>query len=255
MRFLSRGQRLALLLAVAIPALADTEFRVRRMTRTDVPFGKGQCDIRLQVDNEAEVSVRGDQVMIRTLAGRDPRDEGSECNEPLPDRGLQGFGFEVKETRGDIRLVAEPSPRNGFRAIVRIRDSKGGEGRYIFRLVWDATASGNSRPGGGYSDDRRNSGPGGAYPDDRRMPPPRQGGRYGAVQATSDCQDAVRDRIAEQYRVRDVDFRNVRADDRSSRGDSIVGDAVASRGNATFAFVCRVDFNAGRVLSVDVRRR
>jgi hypothetical protein len=131
--------------------LPDTQFRVRRMTRDDVPQGKGQCDIRLQVDNEAEVSVRGDMVFIHTISGRDPRDDGSECNLPLPDRGLAGFNYEVKDSRGEIRLVAEPSPRNRNTAVVYIRDSAAGEGRYHFRLSWIIGGA----PGGGGGYERR----------------------------------------------------------------------------------------------------
>src|SRR6202047_4705619 len=89
-----------LLFCAALPPLADTRFQIRQMTRNDVPLGKGQCDIRLQVDNEVEVSVRGDTVSIRTISGRDARDDGSECNEPLPDRDLQGFNFQVMDSRG-----------------------------------------------------------------------------------------------------------------------------------------------------------
>src|SRR5690349_16988131 len=81
----------------AAPAVADSQFRVRKMMRNDVPMGKGQCDIRLQVDGEAEVSVRGDSVFIRTLSGREPRDDGSECNEYLPSNDPAGFNFEVKD--------------------------------------------------------------------------------------------------------------------------------------------------------------
>ena len=112
-------------LCAALPALADTQFRIRRMTRNDVPPGKGQCDIRLQVDNEVDVSVHGDMVMIHTLAGRDPRDDGSECNVPLPNRNIEGFNFQVIDSRNEIRLVAEPSRRNDFTAVVHIRDSGG----------------------------------------------------------------------------------------------------------------------------------
>src|SRR5262245_40717145 len=101
---------------LGVPVLADTQFRVRRMTRNDVPLGQGQCDIRLQIDNEAEVSVRGDMVYIRTISGRDGRDDGSECNEPLPGRNLEGFRYEVRDSRGEIRLLSEPSPRNGYSA-------------------------------------------------------------------------------------------------------------------------------------------
>jgi len=109
------------------------------MTRDDVPLGKGQCDIRLQVDNQVEVAVRGDLVSIKTLAGRDARDDGSECNAPLPNRDIQGFNFQVIDSRGEIRLLAEPSRRNDWAAIVAIRDGGGGEGRYHFRLTWAMT--------------------------------------------------------------------------------------------------------------------
>ena len=134
-------------LLAALPALADTRFQIRRMTRDDVPRGKGQCDVRLQVDDQVEVSVQGDGVFIRTLSGQDARDDGSECNAPLPPQDVRGFNFEVKDSRGDIKLVEEPSRRNGGRAIVRIRDSSGGFGRYHFRLSWDLL--GSDRQGGG----------------------------------------------------------------------------------------------------------
>jgi hypothetical protein len=148
----------ALLLFVTAPAIADTQFRVKRMTRNDVPLGKGQCDIRLRVDNEAEISVRGDMVYVRTISGRDARDDGSECNEPLPARAVSDFNFEVRDRRGDIALLSEPTQRSGNRAVVRIRDGDGGEGRYHFRLSWQMDGGGYGRDGGSYPDDRRRGG-------------------------------------------------------------------------------------------------
>ena len=109
------------------------------MVRNDVPLGKGQCDIRLQIDDEVEVTVRGDLVYLRTIKGRDGRDDGSECNEPLPNHPVADFKFEVKDSRGEIRLIAEPSRRTDFQAVVRIRDNDSGEGRYHFRLSWRIT--------------------------------------------------------------------------------------------------------------------
>ena len=137
-----------LMLCAALPALADTRFQARRTTLDEVPAGKGQCDIRLQVDGEVEVSVRGDLVAIRTIAGRDARDDGSVCNAPLPERDAVGFTFEIKEGRNQIRLLGEPSRPNGFAAIVRIHDTSGGEGRYHFRLSWAITGSDYGRSGG-----------------------------------------------------------------------------------------------------------
>ncbi len=121
----------------AIPASADTRFRVRHMTRDDVPLGKGQCDIRLQVDDQVEVTVRGDLVVIHTISGQDARDDGSECNFPLPDHEARGFNFQVIESRNTTRLVEQPSRSNDFAAIVQIRDPSSGFGRYHFRLTWE----------------------------------------------------------------------------------------------------------------------
>src|SRR5437016_5543383 len=109
--FLHRIGVSVLLVGAALPAIADTQFRVRQTNRDDIPLGKGQCDIRLQVDNEVEVAVYRDVVSIRTLSGRDARDDGSECNAPLPDRDLRDFNFEVKDSRGDIRLLSPPDRR------------------------------------------------------------------------------------------------------------------------------------------------
>lgn len=142
-----------LLLFAGLPALADTHFQARRMTRDDVPPGKGQCDIRLQVDDEVEVTVRGDLVDIRTISGRDARDDGSECNAALPSRDIAGFNFQVIDSRNEIRLVAEPSRRNKFGAIVHIRDTAPGEGRYHFRLSWAMSGGGNDHPPSRRDDD------------------------------------------------------------------------------------------------------
>jgi len=152
----------ALLLAIAVlPALADTRFQVRRVSRSNIPLGRGQCDIRLQVDSEVEVTVRGDMVDVHTLAGKDARDDGSECNAPLPAHPAGGFHFEVKESRNEIHLAAEPSVQNGFAAIVEIRDTSGGTGRYQFRLSWVMEANEVHRLEG--SPDRPRAPPGFAW--------------------------------------------------------------------------------------------
>ena len=131
---------------VAVPAIAGTRFQPRQMTRNDIPAGKGQCDIRLQVDGEVEVTVRGDRVDVRTVSGKDARDDGSECNLPLPKNEIGGFRFQVMERRDEIRLVNEPGARNGFSATVHIRDNGPGEGRYHFRLSWSTKNYDLDRP-------------------------------------------------------------------------------------------------------------
>jgi hypothetical protein len=131
-----RFRVVALAALACFSASADSQFRVRKLTRGDVPPGKGQCDIRLQVDEEVEAAVRGDIVFLRTVSGREARDDGSECNFPLPSHEVRGFTFEVKDRRNQIRLVEAPGSGNNFTATVRIRDTGSGYGRYRFRLSW-----------------------------------------------------------------------------------------------------------------------
>ena len=135
-----------LMLCTAVTAVAGTRFQPRLVTRNDAPAGKGQCDIRLQVDNEVEVTVRGDRVDVKTISGNDARDDGSECNLPLPKDEVRGFRFEIIDKRGEIQLVEEPTRRNRAAAIVHIRDAAGGEGRYHFRLSWAIKSYDFDRP-------------------------------------------------------------------------------------------------------------
>ena len=121
-RYLVRTGLALAALCATLPALADSQFRIRKMTRNDVPPGKGQCDIVLQVDGDAEVSVRGDMLLIHNIAGREPRDDGSECNAPLPDREALGFNYQAVERRDQMRLLAPPGRGNGFTVVVRIHD-------------------------------------------------------------------------------------------------------------------------------------
>jgi len=236
----------ALSLILPQAAMADTEFQVKKMIRRDVPLGKGQCDIRLRIDGEAEVRLRGDRIYIRTISGRDGRDDGSECNEPLPARFVEGFNFEVRESRNEIRLLSEPDRVTNFSAVVRIRDSDGGEGRYHFRVSWQMDGGGVG-PG---------IGPGGR-PGNRPDDGPGYGRPWTQGQALNLCGDAVRDRIRRDHRYINVEIQSPRTDERPGRGNWIIGDARGRNGSSVelFVFSCQVDYNAGRLLSVDVRIR
>jgi hypothetical protein len=131
---------IAVAVLASIPARADSRFRITIMPRPELPPGKGQCDIRLQVDNEVEVTVRRDMVLVHTLSGEDARDDGSDCNAPLPDHDVRGFALQTVDSRSEIRVVQQPSARNDFALVVRIVDAAAGFGRYRFRLTWDSSA-------------------------------------------------------------------------------------------------------------------
>lgn len=206
----------------------------------------------------------------------------------MPARLLEGFNFEKLDGRGEMQLLSPPDRQSGFRSVVRIRDSQGGDGRYHFRLSWQLDGGGLGRPGGGlggpgprgrdggrYGDQGRgndnpypgatpppyNRGDEGRYESDRNTPgyDPGERGRMriSVSEAVRVCTVAVRERINRDYRYADAEIQNARLDNRPGRNDTIIGDATGRRGSNVeeFLFTCMVNFDNGNVRSVDVRRR
>jgi hypothetical protein len=122
---------------LASPAQADIRFQAKPMTGAKLPSGKAQCEIRLAVDKQVEVSLHGDMVAVHTLTGSDARDNGSECSAPLPAAAMDGFRLEVRKRQGEVKLVMEPSARNDFTATVFIHGNAAGEGLYDLRIWWN----------------------------------------------------------------------------------------------------------------------
>ena len=59
----------------------ETQLRVGRRAGWDPRQREGQCQIRVWVDNRAEIRMRGDRIWVNTSEGARGRDEGSECRE------------------------------------------------------------------------------------------------------------------------------------------------------------------------------
>jgi hypothetical protein len=146
---------LVLLASTAIPGFSQDTIRanVRGGNRGD----GGKCTIEVDVDDVAEVEVRGDTARIRTLSGGPSRFRRFDCDGIMPPRPAE-FRFTGVDGRGRQNLIRDP--RNGGVAVVRIEDPKSGREGYTFDLEW--RGGGNYGNGRGYNDGR-----GDGY-DDRR---------------------------------------------------------------------------------------
>jgi hypothetical protein len=129
---------IALAVLAAIPGLADSRFHITIMPRPELAPGKGQCDIRLEIDNDVRVTIRRDLVLVHTLSGEDARDDGSDCNVPLPAGEMKNFAVQPVDSRSEIHILDRPGVGNDYALILRITDAAAGFGRYHFRLSWDA---------------------------------------------------------------------------------------------------------------------
>jgi len=125
---------------LAVPSVvADSRFSIAIAARPGLPPARGQCDIRLEIDREVEITVRRDVVLVRTVAGENARDGGSDCDTPLPDRGMRNFAIQTVDGRGETRILERPSARNDYALVLRVNDAAEGFGRYRFRLSWESS--------------------------------------------------------------------------------------------------------------------
>jgi len=114
-----------------------TTFDVRHTGDYSDQRRDGRCVIRVWVDDEVDVELRWDKIRMQSVRGRVGRDDGSECNAPLQQGGISNFQFRGIDGRGQVTLREQPNAQNGWASIVRISDSRRGEGAYTFELTWD----------------------------------------------------------------------------------------------------------------------
>jgi hypothetical protein len=147
------------------PALGQNnaeEVTVRRAASWNSNANDGWCEIRVWVDEEAEIGMQGDRLKLKTVRGRATRDNGSTCSAPIP-ANVQDFRFRTVDGRGEVQVLEPPDFRNRWEAVIRIRDTRPGADYYYYRLDWGrgGTASG----GGGSNSGNSGSGGGSAAPN------------------------------------------------------------------------------------------
>jgi hypothetical protein len=92
----------------------------------------GKCTIEVDVDGAADVAVRGERALLRTLRGEPAVWRRFVCSSPMPLNPAQ-FRFRGIDGRGSIHLIRDP---RGGEAVVRIEDSRAGRESYTFDLEW-----------------------------------------------------------------------------------------------------------------------
>lgn len=97
---------------------------------------EGTLILRLVVDGEIELRVQDDRIRYTVASGRPPREDGSEFTQPIPRTKLKSFKLDKKDGRGEVQLLEQPTPENGYTARIRINDPKGGDDKYRIEVKW-----------------------------------------------------------------------------------------------------------------------
>jgi hypothetical protein len=266
--------------AVGTLALVSSAFAQNYQRQATIRGGggpdRGKCTIEVVVDDVAQVEIRGATANLRTISGQPAQWRRFECDSVMPPNP-QNFRFTGVDGRGRQSLVRDP--RNGGAAVVEIDDKDGGAEGYTFDITWGGyggPVSGGQPPvydrgGPPPAYDRGGQPPvydrGGEYrwPEPDYRPGYRDGDYYrrwghgfGQDEAVRTCESAAISRAQDRFRTSDVHILNSRIDDGPGRNDWVIGRLdVHYRGGREdrFRFSCSVDFQAGRVRTVDVDER
>ena len=97
---------------------------------------EGLFEYRGRVDGTAVFRIRGDRVFAEAESGQPTEVERFSFSQPLPAMKMREVRVERKDGRGDVTLLEVPWDGNGYTAVVRVSDPRGGDDRYHFRLTW-----------------------------------------------------------------------------------------------------------------------
>jgi hypothetical protein len=155
-----------LLAGTALLAQWGSSGEERRATIRGGGGDSGKCTIEVEVDDVAEVEIRGDMGRLRTRSGGPATWRRFECTAVMP-QNPGDFRFRGVDGRGRQELVNDPRGRGN--AVIRITDSKGGREGYTFDLEWRGGSGGSGWGGsggsgwGGSGNELRYSGTGSGY--------------------------------------------------------------------------------------------
>jgi hypothetical protein len=98
--------------------------------------GEGKLDLEARVDGSVILRVRGDRIFAENESGRPIAVERFVFSQPLPSGALSEIRLDKRGGRGDAELLEKPWEGNGYTAVVRVSDPRGGDDGYQLRLTW-----------------------------------------------------------------------------------------------------------------------
>ena len=124
----------------AASSSAEAQYGKRDNTRDRILEWQGQVDreIRIQIDNRrASVIEVGSNERTRRRVNM----QGSIPNRP------GSLYVQVLQGRGRVDVIQQPTARNGYTAVIRLRDPDGGAARYRIAAYWEGDRNGRNRRG------------------------------------------------------------------------------------------------------------
>ncbi|MEK7829497.1 MAG: hypothetical protein AAB401_00340, partial [Acidobacteriota bacterium] len=91
---------------------------------------------RGRVDDVTVLEIRDRSVRDRVISGQPAVRVDYDFGSALP-RSEVRVSVDKRKGRGEVRVVEQPNRRNGFTALIEIRDSSGGAADYEIEVRWN----------------------------------------------------------------------------------------------------------------------
>jgi len=98
--------------------------------------GSGSVTWRGRVDDVTLLEIRDRSVNDRVVSGQRATGVRFNFTSALP-RSEVNVTVDKRRGRGDVRVVEQPNRRNGYTAVIEIRDSSGGSSDYEIEVSWN----------------------------------------------------------------------------------------------------------------------
>jgi hypothetical protein len=212
---------------------------------------EGKCAIDVVVHGSADVVFRGDTAVLSSPGGPQPEWRSFECTARMP-QAPADLRVRAIEGRGSVQLNRD---RASGAPVVQIDSRSGSAERYTFELLWSASPQ-------RYDPDARGSSAGagigyGSNSNQRRDIANQRERMAGAVYSADDavraCEEGVREQAAARLGTGELQFREAGLDNAPNRAEWVGGSFLflgRNRSEVVYRFSCAIDFNAGRVRSV-----
>ena len=88
------------------------------------------------VDKEIQIQLRGNRAYVQAMGAGEDRNSRGHVISGLPQQ-TGNLVVQRLEGRGDVDVIEQPNPRNGYTATLRIRDPRGGAAAYRIVAYWE----------------------------------------------------------------------------------------------------------------------
>jgi hypothetical protein len=103
----------------------------------DVGIGNSVLRWTGNVDGDLRIALWRGQVSYDVRSGQQPQNVRSTVGDQLPRRDVAGqLSVSLRQGRGSVSVIEQPSSFNNYTAVVRVVDAQGGYGYYDFDLIW-----------------------------------------------------------------------------------------------------------------------